>query len=133
MNTLPLRSSGYLVLATFLAATLLPIGAIAYSPKESARTGAVLFRDKGCAYCHGATAKGTHKAPSLDVVRKSWKPAQIRDQIENGGQRMPSFSDSVTEDEVSQLIAYIRAKKRRVPPPVTSSTPIPETLSNPAQ
>ena len=90
--------------------------------------GATLFRDKGCAYCHGATAQGTQKGPSLATVRKKLKPAQIVSQIENGGQKMPSFEDSLSKDEVAELVAFLRAKHRPAPvpaaPPQQSSAPV---------
>jgi mono/diheme cytochrome c family protein len=57
------------------------------------------------------------------------KPPQISGQILNGGQKMPSFSDSLSNDEVAQLIAYLRAKHRPLPTPVQA----PPAVSNPAQ
>ncbi len=95
--------------------------------------GAILFRDKGCAYCHGPAAAGTAKGPSLANVRKSMKTSQIIDQISNGGQKMPAFSDSLSNDEILQLVAFLRAKHRPVVPPATQSAPSPSPLSNPAQ
>jgi mono/diheme cytochrome c family protein len=112
----------------FLAASSYP----AFASKAAERAGAVLFREKGCAYCHGAAAQGTQKGPSLADVRKTMKPAQITDQIENGGQKMPSFQDSLSKDEVAQLVAWLRAKHRPAPPPVApaqTSAPV----SNPGQ
>jgi mono/diheme cytochrome c family protein len=95
------------------------------SPKAAESAGATLFRDKGCAYCHGANTQGTPKGPSLQNVRKTMKPAQIVDQIKNGGQKMPSFEDSLSGDEIAQLVAYLRAKHRPMP------TPLPETPASP--
>ena len=94
--------------------------------EESEKAGAALFRDKGCAYCHGVAGEGTKKAPPLTEVwkDKSVTTEKMTDQILNGGQKMPPFRDSVTDDEVTQLIAYLRAKKKPDPPPVESdSTP----------
>src|SRR5580698_10642379 len=91
--------------------------AVAAGSKPAEAAGATLFRDKGCAYCHGATAQGTQKGPSLADVRKALTPAQIVNQIENGGQKMPSFQDSLSHDEVDRLVAFLRAKHRPVPPP----------------
>lgn len=87
----------------------------------------MLFRDKGCAYCHGAGAIGTKKAPSLlDLPHdKTWTNAKITNQILNGGQKMPPFRDSVTDEEVGQLISYLRAKNKPVPPPTTDENPAP--------
>jgi mono/diheme cytochrome c family protein len=85
------------------------------------QAGAVLFRDKGCAYCHGAGGTGGKKGPNLSGIRtdKLWTPANITHQILNGGQKMPPFSDSLTDAEISELVAYLRAKQRPVPPPPT--------------
>jgi mono/diheme cytochrome c family protein len=104
---------------------LLSLPARALSKKESEQAGAILFRDKGCTYCHGATAQGTQKGPSLAGIRKTWKVPQIAKQIENGGQKMPSFEDSVSPVELTQLIAYLRAKHRPLPPPVAAPAPSP--------
>lgn len=85
---------------------------------SDALAGAVLFRDKGCAHCHGVGGVGTQKAPSLVDIRKNtaWTPEKMTDQILNGGQKMPPFADSLTDPEVAQIVAYLRAKKRPVPP-----------------
>jgi mono/diheme cytochrome c family protein len=108
------------VLATAPAHALL-------SSKDRAaeEAGAVLFRDKGCAYCHGAGGSGGKKGPDLSGLRtdKLWPPEKITNQILNGGQKMPPFADSLTDDEVAQLVAYLRAKQRPIPPP--SDTPPP--------
>lgn len=51
-------------------------------------------------------------------VRKTMKAAQIVNQIKNGGQKMPSFQDSLSNDEIAQLVAYLRAKHRPLPAPL---------------
>jgi len=95
--------------------------ASAQNSKAPETAGAALYRDKGCAYCHGANTQGTSRGPSLEKVRKTMKPAQIAGQIKNGGQKMPSFSDSLTGDEIAQLVAYLRAKHRPVPAPLPTT------------
>lgn len=95
-----------------------PSVAWAESPNAAASAGATLFRDKGCAYCHGANAQGTPKGPSLENVRKTMKPGKIVSQIKNGGQKMPSFEDALSNDEIAQLVAYLRAKHRPLPVPL---------------
>jgi mono/diheme cytochrome c family protein len=94
--------------------------------KADEQAGALLFRDKGCAYCHGAGGVGGKKAPSLMGLRedKAWPPEKISSQILNGGQKMPPFSDSVTDEQVAQLVAYLRAKHRPVPPPAPPVAPV---------
>jgi mono/diheme cytochrome c family protein len=101
------------------------------SPKSDAeKAGAVLFRDKGCTYCHGIGAVGTKKAPALTGLSKdkAWTPEKLSNQILNGGQKMPPFRDSVTDDEVTALIAYLRAKNKPVPPPADTQESTPASL-----
>jgi mono/diheme cytochrome c family protein len=94
----------------------------------SAKAGAALFSDKGCTYCHGPAGQGAKKGPALtDVWKdKTWTNEKITNQILNGGQKMPPFQDSVTDDEVKDLIAWLRAKDKPVPPaaPPQDSAPI---------
>lgn len=102
----------------------------ASSTAADEQAGAVLFRDKGCTHCHGVGGVGTKKAPSLVEIRKDklWPPEKMTAQILKGGQKMPPFEDSVTDQEVAQLVAYLRAKHRPVAPPAAEpaeSTPTP--------
>jgi mono/diheme cytochrome c family protein len=120
-------------LAAACSLVLLTQATHAFAAKAAEQAGANLFRDKGCAYCHGATAQGTQKGPSLANIRKTMKPAQISAQIENGGQKMPSFSDSLSKDEVAQLVAWLRAKHRPAPAPVPAPAQTSAPVSNPGQ
>jgi mono/diheme cytochrome c family protein len=91
--------------------------------KADEQAGAVLFQNKGCAHCHGAGGSGGKKGPDLTNIRKNklWPPAKITAQILNGGPKMPPFGDSLTDPEIAQVVAYLRAKRRPIPPP--TSTP----------
>jgi mono/diheme cytochrome c family protein len=119
--------SALLVFLLLMPATLLfaaPTG------KDAEKAGAVLFRSKGCAYCHGGDAQGTEKGPSLADVRKKLTAEQITGQIEKGGMKMPSFADALTEDEVTELVAFLRSRHRpAIPPPAPASAPV----SNPGR
>lgn len=97
----------------------LPATAASDKPEDSAKAGAALFSDKGCTYCHGPIGQGAKKGPALtDLWKdKTWTNEKITNQILNGGQKMPPFQDSVTDDEVKDLIAWLRAKNKPVPPP----------------
>jgi len=101
-----------------VCAAALPASAFAGTKAEE-QAGALLFRDKGCAHCHGIGGTGGKKAPALTDLRekKEWTPEKITGQILNGGQKMPPFADSVTDAEAAQLVAYLRAKHPPDPPP----------------
>jgi mono/diheme cytochrome c family protein len=112
----------------FALSLVSPAPALFASKTQGAEmAGAVLFRDKGCSYCHGAGGTGGKKGPDLSGLRsdKVWTPDKIRNQILNGGQKMPPFSDSVTDQEIADLVAYLRARHRPIPPPAASPTPAP--------
>jgi mono/diheme cytochrome c family protein len=122
--------SGRLVsVCILLSVAVSPPASNSLSKKESEQAGAILFRDKGCAYCHGPAAQGTEKAPSLANVSKTKKPAEIASQIQNGGKTMPAFKTALSADELSNLIAFLRANHRPVLPP----PPVYAPLSNPEQ
>ena len=115
-----------LFLSTFTLLTLIALSAPplpAQSKTDDAMAGAILYRDKGCAHCHGATEEGTQKAPALAGIRtdKNWTPEKITNQILNGGKKMPPFSDSLTDPEVAQIVAFLRSKHPPTPPPAASA------------
>jgi mono/diheme cytochrome c family protein len=113
------------LLLAFFAFAALPAHALFGSKTRAAeRAGALLFRDKGCAHCHGVGGIGGKKAPALTGLRKDklWPPARITSQILNGGQKMPPFSDSLTDQEIAQVVAYLRAKHQPAPPPAPPAT-----------
>ena len=115
------------LLTAALCSTLLAFSAVvaraSANSRQAEQAGADLFRDKGCAYCHGAQTQGTAKGPNLQKVRKTMKAPAITGQILNGGRKMPPFSDSLTNDEVSQLVAWLRAKHRPEPTPKPPAPP----------
>jgi mono/diheme cytochrome c family protein len=121
---IPYRFLPSISVLVFFTSTALPLSA-----DSNVQSGAILFRDKGCAYCHGVKAQGTQKGPSLANVRKTMKAAQIEDQIEKGGQKMPSFKESLSHDEVLQLVQFLRARHRPDPASLPAAAPV----TNPAQ
>jgi mono/diheme cytochrome c family protein len=111
------------IVVLIATSTQFPRLAPAEAPQSQEASGANLFRDKGCAYCHGANTQGTPKGPSLLNVRKTMKAPQIVSQIKNGGQKMPSFEDSLSSTEIDQLVAFLRAKHRPQPAPLPAQPP----------
>lgn len=99
-----------------------------YASKSTAdeQAGAVLFSGQGCTHCHGADASGSKKGPDLRQIRKdkNWTPEKITNQILNGGKKMPAFSDSLTDAQIAQVVAWLRAKHRPIPPPGADANPM---------
>lgn len=87
--------------------------------RAAEQAGAVLFRDN-CARCHGINLEGTKKGPSIAEIRKKkhWTDERITNRILNGaGKKMPPFRESLSKEQIQQLIAYLRAENRPTPPP----------------
>ena len=92
--------------------------------------GAELFATHGCAHCHGPAGVGGGRGPDLQLVRKRMNKEQIAHQIHDGGMSMPSFANSLTDPEIQDLVAYLRAKRKLIrvpaaphpPPPAPAST-----------
>lgn len=77
-----------------------------------------LFKSK-CAACHGADGKGdTAVGKSLklrglgsaDVQEQT--DAQLTDITANGKGRMPAYKGKITDDQIKQLVAFIRSLKK---------------------
>jgi mono/diheme cytochrome c family protein len=104
----------------FIGVFLFGSATLAYSAdiKSAEMAGAVLYRDKGCGFCHGANLEGTKKAPALAEIRKqkAWTNEKITSQILDGGTKMPPFRESLSDDQIQQLIAFLRSKNRPTPP-----------------
>lgn len=67
---------------------------------------------KVCSNCHGADALGkTTTAPRLineDFINPDFPDADIRAAIINGTEKMPSQKTKVSEDEIIEIIKYLR-------------------------
>ena len=88
----------------------------AQTPDSSAaaQAGAALFRDN-CARCHGTHLEGGKKIPALADIdkKKHWTDERITHRIQNGEGKMPPFRDSLSADQIQQLIAFLRAGSAR--------------------
>jgi mono/diheme cytochrome c family protein len=110
------------VKALAISAILLASCAIGAAQTPDAQTavnaGAVVFRDN-CARCHGADLAGGKKAPALAEINKKKHSTddRITNRILNGEGKMPPFRESLSDAQIKQLIAYLRADNRPTPPP----------------
>jgi mono/diheme cytochrome c family protein len=107
---------------TALAILQTPPSVIASS--NAKQRGAELFATHGCAHCHGPSGVGGGKGPDLQLVRKRMNKDRITLQIHNGGLMMPAFANSLTDPQIKDLVAYLRAKRKViVPPPMPRPEP----------
>ena len=65
-----------------------------------------------CANCHGADALGKKtKAPGLidtDYLPDNYTDDEIREQIIEGSDKMPSQRNKVSDSEINEIIKYLR-------------------------
>ncbi len=81
--------------------------------------GATVFKAK-CAVCHGADGKGdTSMGKALKIQDLSSSEvqgqtdAQLTGVITDGKGKMPAYKGKVTDDQIKQLVAYIRTLKKK--------------------
>ncbi len=96
-----------------------PLSTVSAGSKPKQR-GAELFAQHGCAHCHGPAGVGGGRGPDLQLVRKRMDEEQIAHQIHDGGMSMPSFANSLTDPEIQDLVAYLRAKRKFIKVPAAS-------------
>jgi len=100
-------------LALVIALALIAFASAAHA-NAADDAGAQAFKSN-CVVCHGADGTGTAtgkalKAPDLnsEAVQKM-TDAQIADQIANGKNNMPPFKSTLSKDQITSLVAYVRA------------------------
>ena len=73
----------------------------------NAEAGAQLFADNGCGNCHTLEAAGSTgtTGPNLDEIQPSFEAAV--EQITNGGGVMPAFGESLSDQQIRDLAAYV--------------------------
>lgn len=85
-----------------------------------------MFATKGCEFCHGKAGVGGGRGPDLQLVRQRKTADEMTKQIHDGGKGMPPFGEQLTAPEISDLVTYLRAKRKFVkvpPPPVAKPDP----------
>ena len=69
-----------------------------------------------CSNCHGSDAMGKHtKAPRLideEYLSNNFSDDDIRETVLNGTDKMPSQKKSVTSEEITEIIKYLRYSQK---------------------
>jgi cbb3-type cytochrome c oxidase subunit III len=99
------------------AGTILLLASLALQANPAPDASADLFKQK-CSMCHGVDGKGYAALKTPDFtdpkVQASLTDKQIADTIKNGkpGTAMPPFKNSLSEEQITSLVKYIRSLKK---------------------
>ena len=79
-------------------------------PRQEVATGEAIYLKK-CARCHGADGtKGRSGAANLQLSKmQNDMMIQI---IQNGKKPMPAYKSKLTEDEINDLVAYVKSLRK---------------------
>ncbi|MBV9489879.1 MAG: cytochrome b N-terminal domain-containing protein [Verrucomicrobia bacterium] len=75
------------------------------SPLELA--GAVVFQNKQCRNCHRVGPDGGHRGPDLTSIGTRMTQPQLVRQVIQGGGNMPAYGRTISQEEVTALVAYL--------------------------
>lgn len=86
--------------------------------KGTKEAGARELYARNCAACHGPGGEGkqvgTLSVPTLREGRAAQDPdAQLLKQIHDGGNGMPPFKFTLTDDEIQDLLRFVREEIQR--------------------
>ena len=76
--------------------------------------------DVDCYRCHGGKATGSWRAPPLKTPTLEQSDEQLHTTIKDGDGGMPAFKAKVTDEEIDQIIVWLRAQ---FPAPVPETKP----------
>jgi cytochrome c6 len=102
-----------ILLVLFVGLTLFVVSIVRASPGPDSAARAATFRTK-CAMCHGQDGGGSEVGKSMNVpdlrspAVQKLPDVQLTQVISNGKGGMPSFKNSLSEDQIHSLVAHIR-------------------------
>lgn len=65
-----------------------------------------------CATCHGERLSATGAAPDLKLLRADQK-TQFDEIVRNGKGQMPAWDGMISDEEISQVWAYVRSRAEK--------------------
>src|ERR1700761_6110478 len=81
-------------------------GEAAAGGAPNAAAGKEVFAEE-CSVCHGATGHGGNGGPDLRTMPLAKTQAGAEKQVTNGGGGMPAFKGTLSEEEISNVAAYV--------------------------
>jgi mono/diheme cytochrome c family protein len=103
-----------ILLVLFVGLTLFVVSIVRASPGPDSAASSATFRTK-CATCHGQDGGGSEVGKSMNVpdlrsqAVQKLPDAELAQIISNGKGGMPSFKNSLTEDQIRSQVAHIRS------------------------
>lgn len=85
--------------------------------------GAKVFHDKGCKFCHKISGVGGIRGPDLSYAGHRMTPAQMETRIYSGAANMPSYNGNITQQQLSDLLAFLSSRRRRPVAAMSTNTP----------
>jgi mono/diheme cytochrome c family protein len=103
-----------ILLVLFVGLTFFVVSIVRADPGPDSAASSATFRTK-CAMCHGPDGSGSEVGKSMNVpdlrspAVQKLPDAQLAQIISDGKGGMPSFKNSLSEDQVHSLVAHIRS------------------------
>lgn len=106
------------LLVVFVGLTLFTASIARANPVPDRAASTATFRTK-CAMCHGPDGGGSEAGKSMNIpdLRSSAvqkvSDAELAQIISNGKGGMPAFKNSLSEEQVRDLVTYIRSLRQK--------------------
>jgi cytochrome c6 len=103
-----------ILLVLFVGLTLFVVSIVQANPGPDSAASSATFRTK-CAMCHGQDGNGSEVGKSMNVpdlrsaVVQKLPDAGLAQVIANGKGGMPSFKNSLSEQQIHALVTHIRS------------------------
>ena len=103
-----------ILLVLFVGLAFFVVSIVRADPGPDSTASSATFRTK-CAMCHGPDGSGSEVGKSMNVpdlrspAVQKLPDAQLAQIISDGKGGMPSFKNSLSEDQVHSLVAHIRS------------------------
>jgi ubiquinol-cytochrome c reductase cytochrome b subunit len=78
-----------------------------------AAAGAELFKQEACLACHMIAGEGGQRGPDLTLVGDRLTSDQLTWRILYGGNNMPAYGQTLTPDELNELVTFLSSRKSR--------------------
>jgi ubiquinol-cytochrome c reductase cytochrome b subunit len=75
------------------------------------QAGAQIFEQHGCINCHAVAGTGGQRGPDLTTIGDDLSSNEMTWRVLNGGRNMPAYGDTMSPQELSQVVAFLSTLK----------------------